>query len=749
MSNEQTNVGTPAPDTKTRRALLAEIAQIALESLRTLFDSTFSACDDAFFDLASRAHSNADQAHYFESLREIRVQKSRVQTNFLALIDRAFTAIDHPPEPLPTTGGDDAVEPALELVSHEQMEITALSTDMVTRARNEWQDELFQIRDRLQAISRPFAEHASPLDPETITSAFIEAAKPIVVSIDIRKIILRQFNQQALMHLDRLLDPVNERLISANVLPELGQRRHRRIKKGPSTQQRSAASDSTADPSAQQPGAVGGDSGLAGMGIPEADREMRELAQVLKRLHDGGIRLPMLQAMPVQPASSTTPAIPRDELLSLLAEVKFTPGNEAEAATAPLDIRSAIASIVANRGQIALAQTDEDIINVVAMFFDIILDDRNLPLEIQALVSRLQLPILKVALRDRAFFTDRKHPARQLINEIARTSIGWEASSKDQQDSLFIRLTELVEMVLHDSDDGSDIFEKCLNDLTDFIAKQDAHASKLEQRTRERTAARTRTAHAREVVNTLLNERLEGAALAPDITDFLVNDWQRVMLQRHIKYETQSPEWQEAVQILDDLVWAGQAHPGPEARARLNELVGRLRPRIAAVLEDAGTDLGRGGAALKQVTAALARIHAGQIDAAATRPLSVEQRQRIEPVQAAKPWQEMTAVERQMVRQQQLLEEHLSKVDALEIGTWLQYDDLRTGVSRRCKLTTRLAETDTFVFVNRMGAKVYEKPRKAFAYDLQMGYARLLETRPFFDRTLERITSNLRKLAET
>ena len=39
------------------------------------------------------------------------------------------------------------------------------------------------------------------------------------------------------------------------------------------------------------------------------------------------------------------------------------------------------------------------VINVVAMFFDIILDDRNIPLEIQALVSRLQIPILKVALK--------------------------------------------------------------------------------------------------------------------------------------------------------------------------------------------------------------------------------------------------------------------------------------------------------------------------------------------------------------
>jgi len=42
---------------------------------------------------------------------------------------------------------------------------------------------------------------------------------------------------------------------------------------------------------------------------------------------------------------------------------------------------------------------------------------------------------------------------------------------------------------------------------------------------------------------------------------------------------------------------------------------------------------------------------------------------------------------------------------------------------------------------------VLEKPRQSFAYDLQMGYARVLDTENFFDRTLERITSNLRKLA--
>ncbi len=381
------------------------------------------------------------------------------------------------------------------------------------------------------------------------------------------------------------------------------------------------------------------------------------------------------------------------------------------------------------------------------MFFDIILDDRNLPIEIQALVSRLQLPILRVALKDRSFFTDRKHPARQLINEIARTSIGWESSDRDEQDALFIRLTELVEQVLQGSAEHAEVFEKCLNDLMGFISNQDSRAGKLERRTREQAAAQARSAQSLEAVKTLLNERLSGATLSQDIADFLVNDWQQVLYQRHLKHNEDSPEWREGVQILDDLIWSAQPHRDAESQARLQSLLPGLHARIAAALEHAGTDIGRGGETLKHLTAMLARLHAAKVTEVEAIPLSEEQKQRIDPTPAQKPWEEMTAVERQFVRHHQLLGEQLKRVDALEFGTWVQYDDLRQGMSRRCKLSAKLAATDSFVFVNRMGAKVLEKPRKSFAYDLQMGYARILDTENFFDRTLERITSNLRKLA--
>jgi len=745
------------------RTLLTELARIARQGLQQRLDPMFSACDDFFFDLASRARSNADQNRYFESLREVRLKKTRVAADFLAGVERSFSAPSQRSAPWTAAAPGDAILASdLQLVSHDQMERDVLVTDMVSRARLEWQQELFQLRERLLSVCPPFAEDENPFDPGRLTAAFTEAASAFEVELDILKILYKQFDRTVLLHLDEIYAPANQRLKDAGLLPNLtplARRGARKQAAAPATPPAAGAAGATVT------GAAGADAGVAGagvpvagaqaatgigmayIGIPDSDPETRELARVLRRLHDGGIRLPTLQSLPVAPAGPGNPALPREELVSLLSDVGPGAAASAGGAPAPPDIRQAFETIVARRGPLNLGQADEDIINVVAMFFDVILDDRNLPLEIQALVSRLQLPVLKVALKDRSFFTDRKHPARQLINEIARTSIGWESSDRDEQDALFIRLTELVEQVLEGSAEHAEVFEKCLNDLMSFISNEDSRASKLERRTREQAVAHARTAHAQEAVKTLLNERLSGTALPQDIGDFLVNDWQQVLYQRHVKHGEDSAEFREALQILDDLLWCAQAHRDAESRTRLQSMLPALRARIAAALEQAGTDVGRGGETLRQLTAILARLHAGRVTEREARPLSEEQKQRIEPTPAQKPWEEMTAVERQFVRHHQLLGEQLKRVEALETGTWVQYDDLRQGISRRCKLSAKLAATDSFVFVNRMGAKVLEKPRQSFAYDLQMGYARILDTENFFDRTLERITSNLRKLA--
>jgi Protein of unknown function (DUF1631) len=743
--------------------LLAEIVSRCTTALQVYLRATFDSCDDLFFDLASRAKNSNDQSLYFDSLREIRHSKERVIGETLGRITANFDDLSRPAASRPKgqvrqhARGTDS----LQLISNEQAEKDALMTDMVSRARNEYQHELLQLYQRLHAISPlKFELDASPLDPGRITEAFVSASSTIAIDQKVLKLVYKQFERLVLQDLEQLYHDANQILIDAQIMPQLPRLALRNRGAVPRRQRRqppvdqiigagagtgSAPSSGSAAAIDQTTGATAGAAQSSSLGIMELEPEMRELTNLLRRMRSGGIRLPMF---PQIPPAGYGPELSREELVSLISDVQVHPPTGVDGEVKALDIRNAIEAIISNRGNFSLGQTDEDTINVVAMFFDIVLDDRNIPLEIQALVSRLQIPILKVALKDRSFFADRKHPARQLINEIARTSIGWESSSKDAQDALYIKLTEIVEEILRGSKENLAVFEKCLNDLVRFISQTESRSAKIEKRTEERAAAEARTNKARDMVRQILHDRLEGKELPVEISSFLIDEWQPVLQLTYLKHGKESAEWLEAVQTVDDLIWSMQPHTDEKSRMRLQRLLPELNRRMAECLEKTQSHSEEARAKLEVVRDIQRKLTSVDIPHIPLLPLTPVQRELITPQAAAeeKSWKEMTAVERQRVQYETLTYEYLKRVDELPVGTWFLYDDLRRDTTRRCKLSARIAESGVFIFVNRFGVKVQEKPRKAFAYDLQMGHARAIENTPLFERTLESITANLRKL---
>src|SRR5205823_569215 len=92
-----------------------------------------------------------------------------------------------------------------------------------------------------------------------------------------------------------------------------------------------------------------------------------------------------------------------------------------EAPVLPLNripyIRAAIADKVVN-------STDKITMDVIGLLFDYIFGDSSIPESLRGLFGRLQVPILKTALLDRTFFSDKKHPARRLLDHLAAASIG-------------------------------------------------------------------------------------------------------------------------------------------------------------------------------------------------------------------------------------------------------------------------------------------------------------------------------------
>src|SRR5690625_7872639 len=104
---------------------------------------------------------------------------------------------------------------------------------------------------------------------------------------------------------------------------------------------------------------------------------------------------------------------------------------------------------------VSLGRQYDYALRLVSLLFQFILEDRNLPAPIKCLLVRLQIPVLRLALQDKAVFNRSGHPARRLLNEVANASLGWVPEGAPEQDPFYQRIEGLVNRIL-DEFDGED-----------------------------------------------------------------------------------------------------------------------------------------------------------------------------------------------------------------------------------------------------------------------------------------------------
>jgi Protein of unknown function (DUF1631) len=124
--------------------------------------------------------------------------------------------------------------------------------------------------------------------------------------------------------------------------------------------------------------------------------------------------------------------------------------------------------------QAATGQLDHMVIDVVGSLFDQILSDAKVPPQMARLLARLQLPVLRVALGDRTFFSSRRHPVRRFINRIASLACAFDDFSEAPGRDFLNHARDLVEEVANGDFDRMDVYESKLDALEQFISIQNA-----------------------------------------------------------------------------------------------------------------------------------------------------------------------------------------------------------------------------------------------------------------------------------
>jgi hypothetical protein len=399
-------------------------------------------------------------------------------------------------------------------------------------------------------------------------------------------------------------------------------------------------------------------------------------------------------------------------------------------------------------------QLESMTIELVAMLFDFIFDTRDLPDGIKALLARLQIPVLKAAMLDGAFFAKKSHPSRVLVNALADAGLGW-APSMGTTDPLYKKLEEIVHRVLNDFSDNLELFDELRADLAAFLAAEEAAAEANISTSADEVNLRDRRQIAAVVAKSEIERRVGTHPVPHFLADFLRRYWVGALEDAHAQQGEDSDAWGEAQSTLDDLVWSVQPKRTAEDRkhlvAMLPSLLKRMdagtRPRdwpaeererfMSNLVEAHAAAVKPSLASVELPTVAVAeqaRVVAQQAKAAGDEAAAAKAEELVVAMTPAEPEPEPEEPE--------VVEDHYLEIaQSLERGTWIEFES-EDGQLAFAKLAWVSPLRGTYLFTNRQGQKALSMSAEELAERFRSDLARLVEAEPLIDRALSSVIAS-------
>ena len=761
-------------------APLSRLQERCKPLLQQFVQALFDQADDALFELANRAVNNAEQNMYFESMREVRIKRRGIEQAIMRDLQENFRRLALGPvqdEQAQQQVLESVTASSLSLVDHDELEEMVAVDTMIAKAEKEFAEPLALLTARMDSLlPYPVSTRGNPFGPAELCNSFLRATQSLDLDIKAKLVLFKLFDRHVVKALDGIYEAGNTLLAEAGVLP--------RLTRGGAGATRTSAPDAAGDDDAEQ--VFHSLQQLLGQVRPEPGYVMVD--------QSNGLVAPGL-----------APVLPRESLMQLLGDIQqyqvawLARQQAAVMRGVPpqqLDVLQALNRVLQQKlpnQAMSIGQVDDDAINLVSMLFQFILEDRNLAAPIKALIARLQIPILKVAMQDKSFFGKGGHPARKLLNEFANASLGWTPSGEVERDPLYAKIEKLVNRIIDELNDDVSVFQESLADFIAFVELDRRRASLVEQRTIDAEDGRAKSELARATVQQVLQEKTANLRLPEVVEKLLQEGWSNVMFLVCLKEGTDGESWQRALQTVDDLLESVSSVDSLADRARLL----RTLPMLLKNLRSGLNKIGFNPFELNQLFSELEQIHLQRLrqeetadlvapaqadvaaDAApdaiahsAAEPASAVTTSTLDEVLDERDVADEAAIGASMAELDRQLAEHfgeddaalaaaaapeedapaptlaqnaLEAIDRLQVGGWVEFHQVG-GKVLRCRLAAIIRATGKYIFVNRAGVKVADNHREGLALAFQRGELAMLDEGRLFDRALESVIGNLREM---
>jgi exonuclease VII small subunit len=249
-------------------------------------------------------------------------------------------------------------------------------------------------------------------------------------------------------------------------------------------------------------------------------------------------------------------------------------------------------------------QSDAMTMDIVAMLFDQIFGDKRVPYALKVLIGRLQIPVVKVAVLDKKFFSKKSHPTRRLLDTLGEFAFGLDETF-DQNSPVYKELEEIVQRLLDDFEDDIQIFETLNEDLLALVRDENQRAENAAKEAASKIAYMERLEVGKAVAQFEIKRRAEANRISQLVLNFLADEWVKLLLLAYARHGNDSDAWKSALETMDLLIWSVNHKQSVDERRKLAAMLPGLLKRLQTGLQGVGTDPDR----RKQFFSRLMRLH--------------------------------------------------------------------------------------------------------------------------------------------
>src|SRR3954470_5784697 len=575
-------------------SLLVQCRDLVCERLSLALAGMIDKAEEALSGLANETRDATVKKLYVRTRDKALAEREAIEKQFQVRYLREFQQRSNRVKKIGDSfAAMDLSSLELELVGTEDLDETLKFNAMAARLRQYCDEELAALDQRVGVLlgDASLQTEDNPFTPQAICDAYKYTCRQLDSEVDVRLVLLRLFDDHVADEIRAIYKAVNALLVQNSILPKTRLSAKKEAGKPLPASQSAVETPKDIAPAVMAPKPTA-------PAQPNAPDGEQDLFSILKSLRAGSAN-----ATP-QPggggftghaggggAAAQQTLLQGAELMGLLTRIQLgdasaTPGNVlpiAHASSGGMGMENVLRELKNTSVGTGMNQLDMMTLDIMSLVFDQLFDDPKIPVGVKGLIGRLQIPMLKVAIADKTFFSRKTHPARQLLDTLGdislRLPIDFNTSSP-----LFANMEIILQELIDRFESNMDVFDVARKRVETLIAEEDQRVQKETQSAANRIEQNEKLGLAKTVAQAEIRARARIADVPVRVLEFLIEQWVQVLLVIHVVDGEDSENWKAALETMDLLIWSVEPKQTVDERRELAVIVPEVLQRTSAGL---------------------------------------------------------------------------------------------------------------------------------------------------------------------